>query len=125
MKRISPSAYAEAFVAVALMSEEKAARGLVSAIRRHNDWARRGKILEACEQAWRKIEGKSLLTIESARPLAREQVAKLAHRFPRSAYDVEEKVNPSLVAGAKLIIDGERQFDGSLKRKIDKLFSLN
>ena len=35
---------------------------------------------------------------------------------------VEEKINPELIAGIKIIIDNERQLDFSLKNKLDKIF---
>jgi F0F1-type ATP synthase delta subunit len=35
---------------------------------------------------------------------------------------VEEEIDPSLVAGMKVVVNDERVFDGSLKAKLDKLF---
>jgi len=36
---------------------------------------------------------------------------------------VEEKINPDLIAGVKIIIDGEKQLDFSLKNKLEKIFN--
>jgi F0F1-type ATP synthase delta subunit len=32
-------------------------------------------------------------------------------------------VNPSLIAGVRVTIDGEHEFDGSLRGKLDKIFA--
>ncbi len=37
---------------------------------------------------------------------------------------VEEKINPELVAGARITINGEKQLDFSLKNKLDKVFKV-
>ena len=35
---------------------------------------------------------------------------------------VEEKINPALIAGIKIIIDEEKQLDFSLQKKLNKIF---
>ncbi len=125
MRKTSPDAYAEAFLAVAENAGDKSAiiKRFVGAIQRRNDWSWRGHILEACEKKWRRAHGKSLVTIESARELLPAQRTRLTSQWKNKTHDVEFKINPSLIAGVRILINDERQFDGSLKRKLAELFS--
>ncbi len=127
MKKISADLYADAFIAAikGTGGKEKIVERFIEAIRRHNDWSRRHQILTACEKKWRRAEGRTLVTIESARELSKEQRAKLTKQFKDKHHDVEYKTNPSLIAGVKILIDDEKQLDGSLRRKLNEIFSSN
>ena len=35
---------------------------------------------------------------------------------------VKEKINPELIAGVKIIINNSKQFDASMKSKLQKIF---
>ena len=48
---------------------------------------------------------------------------KLVHAFVRVHDIVHEKIDPTLVAGIKVTINDEMQFDGTMKAKLDKLFT--
>jgi F0F1-type ATP synthase delta subunit len=37
---------------------------------------------------------------------------------------VEDRIDPALFAGLRIIIDDEKQFDGSLKGKLDKMLGV-
>lgn len=125
MKTISPDVYAEAFVKTLAgrhVSETVIER-FIASIRKHNDWARRNNIIRACEKKMRQRDGKELITIESARELSLAQREKLSLAWKGKNQDIEYRINPSLIAGVKIVIDEEKQFDGSLRRKLDKMFS--
>jgi F0F1-type ATP synthase delta subunit len=49
---------------------------------------------------------------------ARELAAHLMGPHDAAA----QEIDPSLIAGVKVIINDEREFDGSLKTKLDRLF---
>ncbi len=125
MKKISVDSYADALLAVSKETKNagKLIEKFIEAIKKNNDWARRTQILEACEKKWRHLHGKSLITIESARPLSSEQQSKLTNQWKNKNSDIEYKINNSLIAGVKVIINEEKQFDVSLKRKLATLFS--
>ncbi len=56
------------------------------------------------------------ITIETAR--------KVKVAWPKKKNDlIEEKINPSLIAGVKITVNGERQLDFSLKNKLEKIFN--
>ncbi len=125
IKKISPDSYAKAFVAILEKSRNPNAvvKNFIETIKKNNDWARRRQIREACERKWRAARGKSLITIESARELSAEQRTQLSKGWEEKGHSVEYKIYPSLIAGVKIVIDGEKQFDGSLKRKVNKMFT--
>jgi len=56
------------------------------------------------------------ITIETAR--------KVKVAWPKKKSDlIEEKINPSLIAGVKITVNGEKQLDFSLKNKLEKIFN--
>ena len=125
MKRISPDLYADAFVAALAGGQDakKTTERFVATIRKHNDWSRRHDIANSCEKKLRRLEGRDLITIESARELSPAQKKKLAALWETKKCDIEYRVNKSLIAGVKIIINDNRELDGSLKQKLAKIFS--
>lgn len=125
MKKISVDSYATAFVSAlkGTGSKEKILEKFIETIRRHNNWSRRHQILAACEKKWRRAEGKSLVIIESARELSTVQRTQLLAQFKNKNHDVEYTINPSLIAGVKILINDEKQLDGSLNNKLRKIFA--
>ena len=66
--------------------------------------------------AWiEKMEHRKVV-VETARK------TKTVWRFEKNDI-VEEKINPDLIAGARLTINGEKQLDFSLKNKLEKIFT--
>jgi F0F1-type ATP synthase delta subunit len=61
------------------------------------------------------------VVIESARPLSKSQ-AGLIKNFLKPGDVVGYRVNPDLVAGMKITVNDETQFDGSMKAKLEALF---
>lgn len=100
---------------------EKIAENFIAMVRRNGDEMHLPKILEEAARFVRGKRGIHKVTIESARPLKPEQKKSL-RQFIKEGDVVEEHINPELIAGVKIIVNDERQFDGSLKGKLDKLF---
>lgn len=126
--KCSPQQYARAFGEVAAKArspEEKSAfvTNLTNVIRRNRDLPSRKKIIEAIEKFLRKQSGKRTVSVVSARPLTSSQNDIVAS-FVKQGDFIEYKVRPELVAGLKIIMNDETEFDGSLKRKLDKLFGV-
>jgi len=112
------------------------AQNFLTLVRRNNDEARFGKILdEAARLARRGTSGgtggesgkgergagEREVVIESARPLGKSQEA-LIKNLLKPGDAVSYKITPDLVAGVKIVVNDEMQFDGSLKAKLDSLF---
>ena len=122
MSKITPKQYAEAFLEAATeakISGDRAIENLIALIHKNGDWRKRKEILEACADMSRKRGGEQLVTILSARPLEKTQREQIEKTFQKS--DFEEQVDPELIAGVKIVIDRERQFDGTLKHKLDTI----
>ncbi|MEK7173470.1 MAG: F0F1 ATP synthase subunit delta [Patescibacteria group bacterium] len=62
------------------------------------------------------------ITIETARTLPKTPRERIRRLFSHKDF-IEERIRPDLVAGIRIVVDGEKEFDGSLKRKLNKLFS--
>ena len=130
MKKITAQAYAQAFLETsghALSDQAKFLKRFIAVIKKNGDWSRAPQIMKAVETAWRRKHERPLVTIESARPLSREQLANLKKGLhdsgKMSAFDIEEKLRPELIAGVRLTIDDEQQLDASLQQLMKQVFA--
>ena len=111
--KYAPSIYARAF-----WESKPDSRKFLKAVGKNGDFARIDHIVAALENYTTKKNGGRVIHLE----VARDQ--KLIEKFKFTAKDrVRVSINPSLVAGIKISIDGERELDMSLTRKLNKLFS--
>lgn len=125
--KYAPRFYARAFLAAlenAHTQKEREAciQQLCTALQSYGDMPHAKEVVDVVERMLVEKAGGRMAEIESARPLtskAKKTVAKLFHLKDV----VRERVNPGLIAGIRVTLDGEREFDGSLKRKLDRLFN--
>lgn len=107
-----------------VVKKEAIVKNFLALIRRNNDEPRLKKILD---KAARFARGRGLglrhVIVQSARPLTKAQEKTLAG-FVRAEDVVEYEVDPELVAGVKLVVNDEMQFDGTMKAKLDSLFGV-
>ena len=125
--KYSSTIYAKAFAETAAehrgaAEEAKFIQNFLAIIRKNGDAPQIKKIVAETEKSFREKIGGRKITIETARETKKFPHKFLKH-FLKTGDAVEEKINPDLVAGMKITINDTEQFDGSLKRKIDKLFS--
>jgi len=121
--KYAPELYAEAFIQALDESAEHISRDalvarLFAVIEKNGDNARKGKILNAVRRAFIKKRGGREITIETARA---QQHIDLWRYFTKED-EIETRVNPDLVAGLRITIDGERELDTSLRRKLARMF---
>lgn len=124
MAKYSVKDYARAFALAAKegKDEAKMVRNFLSLIAKNGDASKLRKIFTEAEKLVRADAGLKKFSIETARPLAKELQSKL--RSLADKKDVlEEKVVPELVAGVRLTINDELQFDATLARQLQKMFS--
>jgi F0F1-type ATP synthase delta subunit len=130
--RLSPSnmKYSARFYAKALvdaLADPKAdhdaiAKRFLGVIKRNGDEGQLKKILDEASWLARQGEGVSReVVIESARPL-KESQKKMLKVFLKPHDIIHEKIDPALVAGVKITVNDEMQFDGTMKAKLDSLF---
>lgn len=102
--------------------EDGIARNFTALLRKNGDEAGAKKIIK---EAWRIVrtkQGLQEVVLESARPLTGEHAKSLRGLAgPKDA--VVERVNAELVAGVRIVMNDEREFDGSLRGKLDKMFT--
>jgi len=118
-----PKDYAKALVELMAdkkMSEKKITDGFLRILVKNGDLKKAKEIMRLAEQLLVKKTGNKKIVVESARTI---ETKKLLNTFIEKGDAVQEKINPSLIAGVKITVDGEKQFDFSLKSKLDKLFS--
>jgi len=125
--RYSPSLYARAFAEVAAKplsaaEEKRAIENFIQLIKKSGDWGSIDKIIATTEKLTRQKIGVRKFVFETARPLGK-MLERLHKELTKPTDVIEEKVNPSLVAGVKITVDDEREWDGSLAQKLEKLFS--
>lgn len=76
-------------------------------------------IVSQAEMMMLKNKGNKKITLETARKI---ELKKMIKGLVKTGDTVEEKINPSLVAGIKVIVDGEQQLDFSLAKKLNEIF---
>ena len=91
-------------------------------IQKNGDEAHLRQIVEEGARYARRNLGIRKVTVESARKLSSAQEAEI-NKFIKSGDIVEEKIDPELIAGIRIILNDELQFDGSLRGKLEKIFS--
>jgi F0F1-type ATP synthase delta subunit len=123
-----PHVYAKALVEILSVpkgsagkkTDDEIAKNFLALVRRNGDESHLRRILEEASRFARGKSGMRKVTLESARPLRPPQRAALAG-FVKPGDVVEERIDPELVAGIKIIVNDEMQFDGSLRNKLNKV----
>src|SRR3989338_9317744 len=122
--RYSVNNYVEAFAEVVKeVPQDKAVNGLLRLLVRTGDIKHSGKILESIHKKLVIEKGGKWVNVE----VAREQMPKkglLKSKFSGKDY-IDYKINPELVAGMRITINGEEEVDNSLHNKLKKLFNNN
>ena len=96
------------------------AKNFLELVRKNGDEGHMKKILEEASRFARGRSGVRKVTLESARSLKPSQRAALAG-FMKHGDVLEERIDPDLIAGIKIVVNDEMQFDGSLRSKLNKL----
>lgn len=119
------SSYGKAFAAIASEGKEfdAALERFLTLVKKNGDWSRRKKIIIACEAEMRAREEKKLLIVESARELSSEHKKSITKAFDANQYDVEYRIDPSLIGGIRLTRDGAEQMDASLQTILQTIFN--
>lgn len=125
MKVITPLLWACAFRKALKENkgrEEELMRNLGRMVRHYGAMKHADTIIRRVSEEIVHHNGGRFITVETARQLTDTILKKVKKTFREVDY-VEQCVRPELIAGMRIVIDREREFDGSLKRRLDKLFS--
>lgn len=122
--RYSSELYAKALFAVLdkkEIKEEEAAKNFIQLVRKNGDFDFLPKILEAVEKLETKRNGGKNIILEFARPLGEDVVKRFKEAFsPKDR--VKILINKKILAGVRILVDGESELDYSLSRKLRKIF---
>lgn len=80
------------------------------------------KTLKEIERLNRKEHGDKNISLHTARPLSKKLMVSVSSLFKKTD-KMQAKIDPTLIAGIKIVIDDELSIDNTLKRKLQKLFS--
>ena len=118
--------YAKALVGV--LSDQKTpgtahdaeiAKNFLALVKKNGDESHLEKILEEAARFARGKSGVQKITITSARELSSAQI-KMMQQFVKPGDIVEHRIDPGLIAGIRITVNDEMQFDGSLRNKLNK-----
>jgi len=114
--KYSPVNYAKAYI-----ETKPAPKDFLRVVEKFGDISRLKKIVAAIEELAAKEAGGHIIDMEFARGMEKKLVEKMKNKF--TAKDiVHVSINPSLVAGVRITIDGTKELDNSFRRKINTLF---
>ena len=124
--KYAPNIYAQALVRVIKETpkskHEEVVKNFCDVVRKHGDLGHADKIIEAIAQLETHEKGGKVVNVEFAREMPAAAIKKVIKEF--KAHDlVSVKITPALVAGVRITVDGEKEMDGSLQHKLNKLFS--
>src|ERR1700722_14850261 len=114
-------ALVEAIENPAVKDKNAIEKNFLALVRRNGDEARLMKILTEAARISRGKDGSRQVIVEAARKLSASQ-EKIVHQFMKPGDIAEYSTNPDLVAGIKITVNDEMQFDGTMKAKLDRMF---
>jgi len=120
--KYSVNNYVDAFSeAIKEVSYGEAIDGFTKLLKKIGDIKHSKKIIEAIHKKIVNEKGGKWVDVEVARDSALKKET-FKHKF--SAKDhVDFKINPELVAGIRITVNGEEELNNSLQNKLNKLFS--
>lgn len=117
--------YASALSEAIATKEEKSGKiapNFISLVVKNGDEAHAAKIVEECESLLRKKDGTKKFVLGFARENRKHPRDILGDAIGPN--DVcESVISPELIAGMTITVNDDLRFDGSLKGKLDKMFS--
>ncbi len=117
--KIYSKSLAQALVGKKDKEQEKILSNFVFLVKKNRDGSKLKKILEGAQNLYLKKIGKDKIVFEFARP--KDNYLKILKSIVKEGDVAEEKINPELIAGVKIIVNGEKQFDYSLANKIKNI----
>ncbi len=102
-------------------SADEIVRNFIKFLQKNGQMGRAKEILGLAEDFLLAKQGKRKITFEIARRMTADNRA-LLKGFAKEGDVVKEKINHELIAGVKIIINNNRQFDASMLSKLQNIF---
>lgn len=125
--KYSPRLYAKAFQKALSYAPEdtNTFRRLISSLKslliKTGDIRRAEKVIDEIERLLIQARGGRRIVVETARK-QKPDLEKRISFLGGERDSIIHKINPSLIAGMRIVADGELEFDVSLKKKLEHLF---
>jgi len=126
MKQNKVKLYAKALAEIILQKhtpaeEKKIVDNFLKLLEKSGMEKKAKEIITLAEDFILRKQGNSKITFETARKASALQ-KKLLQSIAKEGDIVNERISPELIAGVKIIINNEKQFDGSLQKKLQNIF---
>lgn len=124
MIRYKPKDYAQALIQSIKTSPEKEKeilKSFVRALASHRDFSKWRKILEIFEKLYIKEFDEKFIDVYVGHDNRKYQ-SKVLEAVPRGA-DVQFHTDPDIIGGIKILLNKEILIDGSVQRRITRLFN--
>ena len=102
------------------VNEKKMVDNFLKILQKNGDLKKAKQIILLAEKLYLQKTGNKNIIIETARKISSKGMLDY---FVKKNDVVEEKVNPEIIAGIKIIINNEQQLDFSLSKKLEEVFN--
>jgi len=119
--KYSVNNYVGAFTqAIKTSTQEQVVASFIKLLKKTGDIKHSSKIIGAIHKKIVNEKGGKWVNVETARESALKKDL-LKHNFSEKDH-VDFKINPELVAGVRITVNGEEELNNSLQNKLNKLF---
>jgi F0F1-type ATP synthase delta subunit len=102
-----------------LAQKEKIIKNFLALIQKNKDTRQLKKIIDFASKIIYKKEGRQRIILETARP--QNNLKNLFQKFFNEKDIIEEKINPNILAGIRIVINDEKELDFSFKKRLELL----
>lgn len=124
--RHSVKQYASALVAAVKgksdSEQREAIRRFITLLRKRGLWSRRMLMLKEAERQYLKEAGAVKVSLASAAPLAPETRREIERVLGKNIL-WQERTDPGILAGIKILVNEELLIDATAKRQIERMFN--
>lgn len=124
--KYTPKQYAAALIAALKEKKgeerKKTMRRFLALVVRKGDGGKLGLMVREFEKQYLRQEGLKKVALESAGPVSDKLREELETIFGKNIF-LQEKINPRLLAGVKILVNDELLVDASAEIQLQKLFS--
>ena len=104
---------------ISLQEEKKVIYNFLKLLEKNGKLKNAKKIISLTQKYYLEKTGNKSIILQTARKTIAKNLLKSLYK---EGDIIEEKINPALIAGIKIIINNEKQLDFSLKNKLDNIF---
>lgn len=120
--KYSTKIYARALAGAILdkkADDKKIINNFLELLKKNQDTKRANEIIALAEGLLLKKTGNKKVVLETARGI---DTKNLTQALIKKGDKIQEKINPALIAGVKIIVNNNQQLDFSLQRKLQEIF---